>query len=260
MKTRRNKKNEQEGLIKLKEIRDSTKKYVNELIKCAQEREIVKKNYAESLQLEFELEALNYIKGDKSALENKIKEFLQKVQVNKYKPSESKKRIHSHEECTTLEASNKTSFNYSSRNKEKINELSTKDLVNTNANIVNTNHSHSHTNKVTKNLLQNGTNLLSGSGASRTLPQKRQKNKPPVLIEDNFPKITDILNLVEEEKPEEEISLMHRIRFNRKGKLVIDRYFKFPNSTNPFDNSFDNGYNAMKKYEEDLGKIKISLF
>jgi len=66
MKTRRNKKNEQEGLIKLKEIRDSTKKYVNELIKCAQEREIVKKNYAESLQLEFELEALNYIKGDKS--------------------------------------------------------------------------------------------------------------------------------------------------------------------------------------------------
>merc|ERR1711957_142468 len=70
MKTRRNKKNEQEGLLKLKEIRDSTKKYVNELIKCSQERELVKKNYAELLQLEFDLEALSYLKGEKNPLEN----------------------------------------------------------------------------------------------------------------------------------------------------------------------------------------------
>jgi hypothetical protein len=288
MKTRRNKKNEQEGLIKLKEIRDSTKKYVVELIKCSQEREIMKKNYAESLQLEFELEAMNFIKGekdkdkDKNIVENKIKEFLLKVQINKYKPSESKKRLQIHEENNTinLETSIKassgnnvvvvpgsTGFNVgnnrinkvaSSLNVNLANETSTKDLNNNKATFLGQN-------KITKNL-QNAyneklnSNLINGVTAVngvRTTHIKRQKNKPVVNIDDNLPKISDILNLVEEEKPEEQISLMHRIRLNRKGKLVIDRYIKSSNSTNPFDNSFDNNYNIMRKYEEDLSKINL---
>lgn len=210
------------------------------MIKCSQERETVKKNYSELLQLEFELEALSYIKSENYNLESKIKEFLQKVQINKYKPSESKKRIHANDEITANETSNK--HNYNINNKSKSIEITTKDVSITH-----------HQTKPLKNIQNEKVhnNLMNGV---RNNPQKKQKNKPPI-IEENIPKITDILNLVEEEKPEEEISLMHRIRLNRKGKLVIDRYIRTPNSTNPFDNSFDNSYNVMKKYEEDLSKI-----
>ena len=63
------------------------------------------------------------------------------------------------------------------------------------------------------------------------------------------------MNLVEEEKKDKEYNLIHRIRLNRIGKLVIDRYIKTPYSTNPFDDSFDNIYNKMRKYDEDLGII-----
>lgn len=66
--------------------------------------------------------------------------------------------------------------------------------------------------------------------------------------------------MVEEEKKEAEFNLIHRIRLNRTGKLVIDRYIKSPYSNNPFDDSFDNLYNRMKKYDEDLGKyLKFNI-
>jgi len=68
------------------------------------------------------------------------------------------------------------------------------------------------------------------------------------------------MNLVEEEKEKTEISLIHRLRLNRLGKLVIDRYIKSPYSTNPFDNSFDNIYNRMQKYDEDLGNYNIFIY
>jgi len=61
------------------------------------------------------------------------------------------------------------------------------------------------------------------------------------------------MNLVEEDREKTEISLIHRLRLNRLGKLVIDRYIKTPFSTDPFDDNFDNIYNRMKKYSEDLG-------
>jgi len=63
------------------------------------------------------------------------------------------------------------------------------------------------------------------------------------------------MNLVEEEKEKTEICLIHRIRYNRIQKLVIDRYIKSPFSTNPFDDSFDTIYDRMRKYDEDLGII-----
>lgn len=185
---------------------------------------------------------MSYLKGEKTTLENKIKEFLQKVQVNKLKPSESKKRLHINEENTAVESSNKTGYNYSSRIKAA-NEIAIKDAANL------------HQNKIPKNLQNEKVPTNLTNGVRSNIQPKRQKNKPPINLEENIPKISDILNLVEEEKPEDEISLMHRIRLNRKGKLVIDRYFKSPNSTNPFDNSFDNSYNTMKKYEEDLSKF-----
>lgn len=68
------------------------------------------------------------------------------------------------------------------------------------------------------------------------------------------------MNLVEEDKKDTEISLIHRLRLNRTGKLVIDRYIKTPYSNNPFDDSFDAIYNKMKKYEEDLGNFFLSIF
>ena len=122
-----------------------------------------------------------------------------------------------------------------------MNEITVKDVGN------------AHQNKLIKNAPNEkvNSNLI---GGGRNIHLKRQKNKPQLNIEDSIPKITDILNLVEEEKHEDEISLLHRIRLNRKGKLVIDRYFKSSNSTNPFDDSFDNIYNPMKKYDEDLSK------
>lgn len=63
------------------------------------------------------------------------------------------------------------------------------------------------------------------------------------------------MNLVEEDREKTEISLIHRLRLNRLGKLVIDRYIKTPFSNDPFDDNFDNIYNRMKKYSEDLGKF-----
>jgi len=72
-------------------------------------------------------------------------------------------------------------------------------------------------------------------------------------IEESLSKINEIMNLVEEEKEKTEISLIHRLRLNRLGKLVIDRYIKSSYSTDPFDDSFDNVYNRMRKYDEDLG-------
>lgn len=74
----------------------------------------------------------------------------------------------------------------------------------------------------------------------------------PTIV-DSLPKINDIMNLVEEDREKTEISLIHRLRLNRSGKLVIDRYIKTPFSTDPFDDNFDNIYNRMKKYSEDLG-------
>lgn len=50
-----------------------------------QERENLKKNYTELIQLEFEQEVNFVMKNDKSATEKKIKEFLDKCQFTKYK-------------------------------------------------------------------------------------------------------------------------------------------------------------------------------
>lgn len=50
-----------------------------------QERENLKKYYTELLQLEFEHEVNTIMKTDKSALEKKMKDFLDKCQFTKYK-------------------------------------------------------------------------------------------------------------------------------------------------------------------------------
>jgi len=50
-----------------------------------QERETVKKYYTELLQLEFEAEIQNILKTDKSQIEKRMKDFLDKCQLTKYK-------------------------------------------------------------------------------------------------------------------------------------------------------------------------------
>jgi len=74
-------------LLKLKEIRDSTRKYLVELLKVMQERENVKKLFTELLQLEFEAEVNSIMKNDKTGIDKKIKDYLDKCQFTKYKPT-----------------------------------------------------------------------------------------------------------------------------------------------------------------------------
>ena len=70
--------------LQLKEIRDSSKKYLTEILKAMKEKETIKKYYTELLQLEFEAE-INNSRSEKIPIEKKIKEFLDKCSISKYK-------------------------------------------------------------------------------------------------------------------------------------------------------------------------------
>lgn len=203
-------------------------------------------------------------------IEIKVKEFLQKVQINKFKTSErgknkasqSHQNIISENHLDSKEIEREHKYQANSRVKQNAQRESKLDLeIKEKEKDLISRDKELNTKEIEKQKsLKTDKDKVASIAPRNNQGQKRTKSKPNANLEDNVPKITDILNLVEEEKPEEEISLMHRIRLNRKGKLVIDRYFKSANSTNPFDNTFDNSYNMMKKYEEDLGRKFFEFF
>jgi len=63
---------------------------------------------------------------------------------------------------------------------------------------------------------------------------------------------------IEKPKPESNITLKHRIRFNKYGNLVIDRHIQRPNSFDPFDDDFNNLVGS-KVFGEDFGKHNFNL-
>ncbi len=53
-------------------------------------------------------------------------------------------------------------------------------------------------------------------------------------------------------KKDEKIKLKYRIRMNKIGKLIIDKYVQSDNSFSPFDEDFNNSLNLFKNYNEDF--------
>ena len=97
-----------------------------------------------------------------------------------------------------------------------------------------------------KNKKQDGKNLQKTSPASsietaeNTFPYSRPNTQPRIK-----PKPLKI------EKDENGFNL--RMRYNRSGSQCIDRFLQMPNSTNPFDNSFNEQINFYNKiFKEDF--------
>jgi len=224
MKTRRNKKNEVEGLQKLKEIRDTTQKYLTNIVSMMKEREITKKNILILQQMEFEGETTNIFRNDKPNVEDKWKEFLKTLgKPLKYLPSYSPSKPPKDD------------------NKENSHSPRGKDA--------------NHKSFIT----DYSSNNINGEKPDPSIlpPEKKPKPRPPIgnrKIIQTGPQ--DVPLKVDPKQPEKDKSqnefiLRHRIRINRGNRVVIDRYIQSQKSSDPFDDDFNKIVNSYKKYNED---------
>lgn len=119
MKTRRNKKNEIDGLQKLKDIRESQKYLVNILV-AMKEKEQAKKNLIMLQQMEFEGEVA-LLRHEKRDVEEKYREFM-KFYVKQKIPSIIASPDHKREERIKIINEDKENYN---RNQQKSSQVIT---------------------------------------------------------------------------------------------------------------------------------------
>ncbi len=207
----------------MRDIRDSTQKYLMNMIHMMKERELTKRNILKLQQLEFEAE-ISSIKGEKINVEDRYKEFVK----NLPKPVKPTPIAISPAKGTVT-------------TKEKEHQL-----------VESTSIPNIACEKTDSSL--DLTKLKKPSN----IQDKRNRQKQIKAEKSQYQQPTSVVNKVEQKKVEKpqvqsNIVLKNRIRFNKYNDLVIDRYIQNPNSFNPFDDDF-NKLVGTKIFREDFGK------
>lgn len=257
MKTRKNRTQHEDCVKKLLNIKTNTEKYLKDIMFNLARKEYIKRLKIKIQQLEFEFKISNS-KSEKNKIENKIKELIKMYEVND-KPA---KLLQVKESLSTINNVNyKGSIinNNSNNNNKSI-------LNNKNKN----NNAHKEINDNTTSLNCDLT-TINDNNAMKAYNKKNNKsnntNNNGILTNSNiihnnnigssFNNLQlekEIIKRQYEKRIREENELMnylrYRIRMNKLGNVVIDRYVKSDTSMNPFNEEIDYLiYNELKEDE-----------
>jgi hypothetical protein len=248
----------------LKEIRDSTNKYLLSIASGMKQREIEKKNLLILQQFEYENEIsqykiqMNIPDPNKNSLEERWKEFKnslrppQKLQILQSPDKPPRPPIQPRPQNENLQPSI-----------HKLADINTGSFpmmplhTNNNNILLNGRGDMSLATSVSSDIMS-GKNFQNQQEIQRKAPKPKMNNPARTGRNYSIVKISDTQPLLLPEKPPQpEVFLKHRIRKNRANKLVIDRYIQSPNSFYPFDDKFNEIINRQSYYREDFGKYLI---